>query len=531
MTTGLSSIVGYAPVVTVTERSSEQAKYETMWAHAEYRAHAPGEGAASLFLGVARPRPGSTVIDFGAGTGRGALMLALLGNVRVEMVDFASNCLDEDVRNALTTQAHALAFTQADLTQPIALRARYGFCTDVMEHIPTEDVDRVLRNILQSAQHVYFQISCVDDSCGKLIGETLHHTVRPPSWWLTKFHELECVVHHFVDQGSQCTLYVTAWATGKEVEDKGVLNVEESTVRANVRANIEAGWQQIKPYVEQDTEVMILGGGPSLVRQLDMIRGMRIQGAKLVTLNGAYNWALANNLKVSAQVVVDARPFNARFTHPVQEETLYLLGSQCDPSVFADLPRDRTWLWHTSAESIADILNEKYEWWFGIPGGCTVLLRAIPLLRMLGYKSFHLFGCDSCLQPKYQLVNKDGTPFLHGDETLADRTMLWDDKKTADEMAEYANHDYQADVRVVEINAHHAYAQPENDGQLVLAVTCGERVFHCHPWQVAQAQGFLELIKFMGDEFELQVYGDGLLAYILKHGAELDVAAEQLKTG
>ena len=134
------------------------------------------------------------------------------------------------------------------------------------------------------------------------------------------------------------------------------------------------------------------------------------------------------------------------------------------------MPRDRTYLWHTTAEKIKDILSENYVFWWGVPGGSTVLLRAIPLMRMLGYRKFHLFGCDSC---------------------------YLDDK-------------------------HHAYSQPENDGTVIVPVTFGTRIFSCAPWMAAQASEFIELIKFLGDEIEISVRGDGLLAYILNHCAELD---------
>jgi SAM-dependent methyltransferase len=463
---------------------TEQEKYTRMWSREEYRRCVPGAQVAEQFLRVARPPTGSTVIDFGCGTGEGALTIALLSEamfstpVKVHMLDFAANCLDEDVRKCLTTQAQSLTFSQHDLTKPAPVTAQFGFCTDVMEHIPPEQVDLVLQNVLQAAQHVFFQISCVDDSCGVLIGETLHLSVHPPAWWLAKFTDLKCTVHYWkaAPDDSYCLGYVTAWATGQEVVDVGELNIEEETIRANVRTNLEGGWQQVKPYEPNNLECLIVGGGPSLNGQLETIRQMRAEGAKLITLNGAYHWALEHGLKVSATVVVDARPFNARFTHPTVDETLYLIGSQCDPAVLEGLPKVRTYLWHTTAEAIRDILEEKCPGqWFGVPGGCTVLLRAIPLLKMLGYRKFHLFGADSCVSADAQ---------------------------------------------------HHAYAQPENSGAPTFPATVGGRVFQCTAAHIAQAQEFITLIRVMGDMFELQVHGNGLLGWILEHAAQVDIETE-----
>ena len=102
------------------------------------------------------------------------------------LVDFAPNCLDADIVPMLETQKHTLKFVEADLSELLPVQAAYGFCTDVMEHIRPHHVDRVLSNCLSAAQHVFFQISTVDDKASELVGHKLHLTVRPFEWWLTK---------------------------------------------------------------------------------------------------------------------------------------------------------------------------------------------------------------------------------------------------------------------------------------------------------------------------------------------------------
>lgn len=474
MTTGFAGVTGYAPQVTIAKdpdlerRLAERAKYERMWTFEQYRAVAPGESVATQFLAQARPKPGSEVIDFGAGTGRGALMLALLGGLKVHMLDFADNCLDPEVKQALTTQAHALTFQLHDLCRPIQRSAQYGYCTDVMEHIPPENVDRVLQNVLKAAQHVFFMISCEDDVCGQLIGESLHLSVHPYTWWHKKFQDLDCTIHWSQDYGTHCLFYVTAWTSGTELVNHGVLNIDEQQIVENVKANLASNWSEVRPHPTNDVEVMILGGGPSLNQFVEDIKAKRAEGVKLITLNGTYNWAIEHGLTPSAQIVVDARAFNARFTRPVIDGCKYLIASQCDPAVLEGLPRERTLLWHTSMDTIRETVNAAREIWFGIPGGSTVMLRAIPLLRMLGFKRFHLYGFDSCFMD-------DG----------------------------------------------HAYAQPENERDIRITTTCGDRMFDCAPWHISQAQEFMDLVKFLGDEIDLEVYGDGLISHILHTGAAL----------
>lgn len=169
---------GLLPDMWAAPPMTEQEKYRMMWQHDDYRIIAPAEECADLFLELVKPD--SLVIDFGCGTGRGALKISK--SVPVLLLDFADNCRDEAAKH--------LPFALADFTNPIRHQAKYGFCVDVMEHIPPESVEIVIKNITAAAETVFFQISTIPDSCGDLIGEQLHLTVRPHEWWADLFLSL-----------------------------------------------------------------------------------------------------------------------------------------------------------------------------------------------------------------------------------------------------------------------------------------------------------------------------------------------------
>lgn len=464
-----------ALLVKPVEQDHEAEKYQKMWEFDQYRKVAPGEQVVTTFLRQAQPKPQDTIIDFGAGTGRGALMLALMGRMDVTMVDFAPNCLDPEVRDMLTSQAHCMHFVEADLRKPIPVSAKYGYCTDVMEHIPTKDVDAVLRHILKSAQHVFFQISLVDDACGALIGEPLHLTVKPFEWWREKMIEHEAQIHWAANRGDTALFYVTSWVDAKELVMRGHVNTGVDVVKENIRAAIGRGFEQAGPYMPQDVDVILLGGGPSLAQFEDEIRAKRDAGAKLITTNGTYNWCLERGIKPSAQVIVDAREFNKRFVEPAIPDCRYLIASQCHPAVFDAIPHDQVVMWHAAMydeliSEIDSIYGPKDIAWFPVLGGSTVMLRAIPLLRMLGFKRMEVYGFDSCLMD----------------------------------------------------DAHHAYSQPENDSERVVKVTVGGRVFKCHAWMCSQAQEFVDIMRLMADEVQLAVHGDGAIAHIIATAATPD---------
>jgi hypothetical protein len=161
---------------------SEQNKYKLMWQFDAYREYAPGEHLVETFLTTLKPEKGDLVVDFGCGTGRASIELHKRG-YRVYLIDFADNCRDEE--------AMSLPFLEWDLVRPVPVRANYGLCTDVMEHIPPNDVAQVLTNILEAAKTVLFQISTVKDSFGALLGTELHLTVRDHQWWMAMFHTLD----------------------------------------------------------------------------------------------------------------------------------------------------------------------------------------------------------------------------------------------------------------------------------------------------------------------------------------------------
>lgn len=475
-------VQGYQPKVAISIGNPERPKYARMWAKEEYRKDAPGEALVPVFVQRAMPRWGASVIDFGCGTGRPGMALLQAG-MRVTMLDFAGNCLDDAVRAALCDD---LRFTKHDLEDPIPLAAEFGFCADVMEHVPTDKVDVVFANILRAAKNCFFAIATVDDRLGGLIGEQLHLTVKPGAWWRERLEALGFRAEWSESGPTYACFYGSAWDDVAELIQGGSLNVTEDKVADNIRINAACGWMPVVAHPEQDTEVMILGGGPTLTQFEDDIRRMRSEGVKLVTLNGTYNWCLERGIIPSATVMVDARPFNKRFVTPVVEDVKYLLSSQCDPSIFDGLPKDRTFIWHDGSDRTRKILGDLgISAYWHVPGGSTVLLRAIPLLRMLGFHRFHLFGCDSCLMAP--AGNGKGLSFHH-----------------------------------------HAFPQPENDHQIIIPVMVNSgKIFYCNPWMALQSREFVELVKAMAEHIDMIVYGGGLLAHIIQTGAELSPEEEE----
>lgn len=172
------------PPIQQHDEASEREKYERVWRERDYRQWAPGETHVVDAIATLGMSHDERVVDYGCGTGRPALAFADHG-LRVVAVDIAENCLDPSVAS-LMRKVRDVRFEIACLWDlPPSVRGDWGFCTDVLEHIPTDMVDTVLDAIRRrTPRGAYFRIDFGADAFGpKILGTPLHLTIRPPEWW------------------------------------------------------------------------------------------------------------------------------------------------------------------------------------------------------------------------------------------------------------------------------------------------------------------------------------------------------------
>lgn len=166
--------------------AAETAKYEKMWAHENYGAHSPGEEIAELFFEMCSPS--GSVIDLGAGSGKGSIALDDQG-LDVTMLDLTFNGLVDDL---------PFRRIRSSLWEDWGKFNRHGwgwgYCTDVMEHIPAEYTMLVIDRIMSNCRQAFFHICLVPDGFGKVIGQPLHLTVMPFEWWKSHLAEFGNII-------------------------------------------------------------------------------------------------------------------------------------------------------------------------------------------------------------------------------------------------------------------------------------------------------------------------------------------------
>lgn len=240
------------------------------------------------------------------------------------------------------------------------------------------------------------------------------------------------------------------------------LTISDDELKRNIRINIRRNLPQFQPHEDQDKEVIICGGGPSLEDEFKELEELYKSGVKVVSTNGSHDWLMERGIRPSLHVMVDGREFNERFVRNPIPTCKYMIASQCHPKVFDNLKNSQVWIWHAqSSKKEVKILDEFYlKNWYPVVSGSTVVLRAMLLVRMLGFEKQHIFGFDSCI--------------LNG--------------------------------------KHHPYPQQENEGDVYKTVKVNGVEFKCTAWQWSQYEDFLRFTKNLGSNFQLQIYGNGLIA-------------------
>lgn len=162
----------------------EETKYQLAWSFTEYRKGlTPAEqvyGSRSLQLWMETPQDFpigfESALDIGCGRG---LLLARLNELGVDAwgIDIAENALDPSIQDKW---GHKFVH---GYIEDMAWKRRFdlGICTDVMEHIPPDQVFGALRRIAECCDEVLFKIA--HTRC-EWRGLEFHLTVRSPQWWV-----------------------------------------------------------------------------------------------------------------------------------------------------------------------------------------------------------------------------------------------------------------------------------------------------------------------------------------------------------
>lgn len=183
--------------------AQEAALYETMWASVDtYGERSPGELYLPIFQSLVAEAPRKartftpTLLDAGTGSGKAAVLLAQDG-YRVTACDLTLSGLTPEAR-AADIRFHEGVCLWHDLRPLTGLWQSFDwvYCCDVLEHIPTQFVGLTVQRLLEvTGLGLFLSVGLEPDNFGAWVGQHLHQTVQPFTWWRDTLSELGTVVN------------------------------------------------------------------------------------------------------------------------------------------------------------------------------------------------------------------------------------------------------------------------------------------------------------------------------------------------
>jgi len=154
---------------------NEKSKYKKAWGLPEYRIFSPEGRIIHDIISWLKRKPIKTVLSVGCGEGFGMHWLEregfeIFGNDIINVLKFPEYAGERFILGPVWDLP---PFMEADAVLAI----------DILEHLPEDKIQDTLRALRRISTFFYFNISCRPDKFGSQIGEKLHLTVKPPSWW------------------------------------------------------------------------------------------------------------------------------------------------------------------------------------------------------------------------------------------------------------------------------------------------------------------------------------------------------------
>lgn len=147
----------------------------------------------------------------------------------------------------------------------------------------------------------------------------------------------------------------------------------------------------------EQTPIAIVGGGPSLTKELDNLRKYKY----ILACGSVHDYLIQNKIIPEWCAVCDPDPIVINYlkkkqTWTSEYSTKYLIASQCAPEVFEHLKDCDVTMWHLMGDKFDhSIYGENNQVLIG--GGCTILTRAMVIAMGMGFYNLNLFGCDTSL--------------------------------------------------------------------------------------------------------------------------------------
>lgn len=196
----------------------------------------------------------------------------------------------------------------------------------------------------------------------------------------------------------------TAWPGKANV----VIKTKNCVPDEEIQANIAYAMPRIKKWIVEckshnETAIMV-SAGPSFKDQLEEVR---VQKGKIICVKHSHDVLIENGVVPWGCMLLDPRDHVQDFIENPHPDVLYFVASMCHPTTLDRLLEKKANIWGYHAHVGAgeqEVIGPKN---IMVGGGSTSAVRGVSVLHALGFRTFKLYGYDSCYPEKPDMTVKD----------------------------------------------------------------------------------------------------------------------------
>lgn len=268
-------------------------------------------------------------------------------------------------------------------------------CTDVLEHIEPDLIDKVISHIYSKTERMVFLVIATRLAKKTLAdGRNAHLIVENRDWWLAKLDKFFSTVTISGDE-REFVFVGRPIRELKPIIGKGA--IPDDVRNEQVRQCLARGLKRLElPEVtESNGKVAVLVCyGPSLKYKIEQIRMLQRGGADIITCSGAHDFLIANGIVPTYHSDIDGRAHKADLLTP-HKDVKYWMATVCHPTYFDKLDGHDVSIFHIyNTEESAKWVEENDPGSWLLTGGVTIGNRLLGLLYYMGYRTTHVIGMD-----------------------------------------------------------------------------------------------------------------------------------------
>lgn len=168
--------------------------------------------------------------------------------------------------------------------------------------------------------------------------------------------------------------------------------------RSNIKKSLKQGLPDMGELINSITgDVVIIGGGPSVSKEIDKIKHLQSAGTKVISIERMYSWCLTNGIIPDYVIALDACDDVIESFNNLHPDVIHLIATQCQGDILDRLKWHKTYIFNTPQKGIdlASMWDEhNYEKVTQINAGGSVVLCSISIALTLGARNLHVFGFD-----------------------------------------------------------------------------------------------------------------------------------------